>query len=210
MSPLVTSKGSLIKDLFLSFLLFVSINAHAQQDWELSKNKNGIKVYTRKTDSSDFKAVRVDAVLTGTTERLIDILMGIEKNIKWVYHTKTLRLIKRYNETELIYYAETSLPWPMKNRDQAIRIKVFPDSANRKVKITTVGEPGAIPATKGIVRVPYFLGIWDVRALNNHEISIQYYLNVDPGGSIPAWISNMFVAKGPYETFINLSNLLKK
>ena len=188
----------------------MSINAHAQQDWELSKNKNGIKVYTRKTDSSDFKAVKVDAVLTGTPERLIDILMGIEKNIKWVYHTKTLRLIKRYNETELIYYAETSLPWPMKNRDQAIRIKVFPDSANRKVKITTVGEPGAIPATKGIVRVPYFLGIWDVQALNNHEISIQYYLNVDPGGSIPAWISNMFVAKGPYETFINLSNLLKK
>jgi hypothetical protein len=191
-------------------LVLAGTEVCAQNQWDLSKNKNGIKVYTRKTDSSDFKSVKVDAVLTGTPAKLVDILMGIDKNIKWVYHTKTLRLIKRYNANELLYYAETSLPWPMKNRDQPIRITVFPDSLYKKVRITTVGEPDATPKTNGIVRVPYFLGIWDVTAINNSQIAIQYYLNVDPGGSIPAWISNMFAAKGPYETFVNLSNLLKK
>ncbi|MEP6595216.1 MAG: START domain-containing protein [Ginsengibacter sp.] len=199
-----------VKILFLLFFFPLGFNAFAQHDWELSKDKNNIKVYTRKTDSSVFKSVKVEAILAGTPEKLADILMGVERNIKWVYHTKTLRLIKRYNNNELIYYAETTLPWPMKNRDQAIRINLFPDSINRKLKITTVGEPNAIPATKGIVRVPYFLGIWQVNAIDNKRISIQYYLNVDPGGSIPGWIANMFVAKGPYETFINLSKLLKQ
>ena len=148
--------------------------------------------------------------MTGTCDKLSGILMGVDKNIKWVYHTKTLRLIKRFSSNELIYYAETSLPWPMRNRDQAIRINLYPDSINHSLKIITTGEPKAIPETKGIVRVAYFLGIWQVKEISNGKISIEYYLNVDPGGSIPAWISNMFVAKGPYETFVNLSELLKK
>lgn len=198
------------KNLFLIFFFAFVFKASAQQDWELSKDKNDIKVYTRKTDSSDFKSVKVEAVFTGTCEKLASILMGVDKNIKWVYNTKNLHLIQRFSANELIYYAETSLPWPMRNRDQAIRINLFPDSINNALKITTVGEPNAIPVTKGIVRVPYFLGVWQVKEMANKKISIEYYLNVDPGGSIPAWISNMFVAKGPYETFVNLSKLLKQ
>jgi hypothetical protein len=195
--------------LFIIFFALAS-NASAQDGWNLSKDKNGIKVYTRKTDSSDFKSVKVVAVMMGTCDKLSGILMGVDKNIKWVYHTKTLRLINRFSNNELIYYAETSLPWPMRNRDQAIRINLYPDSVNHSLKIITTGEPKAIPETKGIVRVAYFLGIWQVKEISDGKISIEYYLNVDPGGSIPAWISNMFVAKGPYETFINLSELLKK
>ena len=198
------------KNLLLLFFFALALHASAQNNWDLSKDENGIKVYTRKTDSSDFKSVKVETVFTGTCEKLAGILMGVDKNIKWVYNTKSLHLIKRFNDNELIYYAETSLPWPMKNRDQAIRINLYPDSANHALKITTAGEPKAIPVTKGIVRVPYFLGVWNVKQISSAKISIEYYLNVDPGGSVPAWISNMFVAKGPYETFVNLSKLLKE
>jgi hypothetical protein len=198
------------KNLFLVLFFALTLNASAQKDWELSKDNDDIKVYTRKTDSSNFKSVKVEAVFTGTSEKLAGILMGVDKNIKWVYKTKSLHLIKRFSANELLYYAETSLPWPMRNRDQAIRINLFPDSINHALKITTVGEPKAIPVTSGIVRVPYFLGVWQVKEISNEKISIEYYLNVDPGGSIPAWISNMFAAKGPYETFVNLSKLLKQ
>jgi hypothetical protein len=198
------------KNLLVIIFFSLAFNVAAQDNWDLSKNKNGIKVYTRKTDSSDFKSVKVVAVMTGTCDKLSGILLGVDRNIKWVYHTKTLRLIKRFSSNELIYYAETSLPWPMRNRDQAIRINLYPDSINHSLKIITTGEPKAIPETKGIVRVAYFLGIWQVKEISDGKISIEYYLNVDPGGSIPAWISNMFVAKGPYETFVNLSELLKK
>jgi len=102
------------KFLFVLFLSALSLKGFAQNNWELSKDQNGIKVYTRNSDSSAFKSVKVEAVLEGTPGKLTDILMGIERNIKWVYNTKTLRLIKRYNPNELLYYAETSLPWPMR------------------------------------------------------------------------------------------------
>jgi hypothetical protein len=41
------------------------------------------------------------------------------------------------------------------------------------------------------------------------RLFIVYFLEMDPGGSVPAWITNMFVAKGPYETFSNLAEVLK-
>lgn len=194
---------------FLS-LAIISFFAPAQNKWQLSKDNNNIKIFTRKTDSSDFKSVKVEALLTGTCDKLAGILLGIEKQIKWVYKTKSLHLIKRFSQNELIYYAETSLPWPMRNRDQAIHIIIYPDSANQSIKIITKGEPNAIPVTNGIVRVPYFLGVWQVKTISPGKIFIEYYLDVDPGGSVPAWMSNMFVAKGPYETFMNLAELLRK
>lgn len=190
-------------------LMFAAMHASPQGDWQLSKDQNNIKVFTRKTDSSAFKSVKVEAVLLGSCEKLAGIILGIEKNIKWVYKTNALHLIKRFSPNELIYYAETSLPWPMRNRDQAIRITAYPDTINHSLKIITRGEPTAIAETKGIVRVPYFLGVWQVKAISPDKISIEYYLDVDPGGSVPAWMSNMFVAKGPYETFMNLAELLK-
>ena len=194
---------------FLS-LAIISFFAPAQNKWQLSKDNNNIKVFTRKTDSSDFKSVKVEALLTGTCDKLAGILLGIEKQIKWVYKTKSLHLIKRFSQNELIYYAETSLPWPMRNRDQAIHIIIYLDSANQSIKIITKGEPNAIPVTNGIVRVSYFLGVWQVKTISPGKIFIEYYLDVDPGGSVPAWMSNMFVAKGPYETFMNLAELLRK
>jgi hypothetical protein len=41
-------------------------------------------------------------------------------------------------------------------------------------------------------------------------IHINYEVEVDPGGSIPGWIANMFVDKGPFETFSNLAKKLKE
>jgi hypothetical protein len=41
-------------------------------------------------------------------------------------------------------------------------------------------------------------------------INIIYTIELDPGGSVPAWIANMFADKGPYESFSNLADLLKK
>lgn len=197
------------KSYLLLMLMIAALHASPQGDWQLSKDQNNIKVFTRKTDSSAFKSVKVEAVLLGSCEKLAGIILGIEKNIKWVYKTRALHLIQRFSPNELIYYAETSLPWPMRNRDQAIRIIAYPDAINHSLKIITRGEPAAIAETKGIVRVPYFLGVWQVKAISPDKISIEYYLDVDPGGSVPAWMSNMFVAKGPYETFMNLAELLK-
>ena len=36
----------------------------------------------------------------------------------------------------------------------------------------------------------------------------NYILELDPGGSLPGWVANMFAEKGPFGTFSNLAKQL--
>ena len=194
--------------LILIILLYPSILV-AQEEWKLNRNENGIKVYTASGENSKFKRIKVEANFAGTIEKLMGILLDVGNNKKWVYHTRKSHLVQQVNPNELLYYAETSLPWPLSNRDMAIRMSFNLDTVNHSLLVTAVGEPDAVPVNEGIVRIRYFNARWEVKTDSTNRIAITYYLTVNPAGSISPGISNMFVTKGPFETFNNLAGLLK-
>ncbi len=180
----------------------------AQSEWQLSREGSGIKVYTRKEGNAAFKSVKVECNFTGSIDKLIAILKTVDGNKKWVYNTKQTHTVKNISGNEFIYYAETSLPWPLRNRDVVINMLFDNDSLHKTLTVKATGVQGHVDQQEGIVRIPYFNGLWQVAATGDTHISIHYILSVDPGGSIPAWAYNKFVAKGPYKTFLNLSELL--
>lgn len=194
--------------LFIWLILGIATSGFSQTQWVLKKNSNGIKVFESMSSSSRFKSVKVDAVLEGTLKKLVDILSDVSNNTKWVYSTKKSYLIEKISDNDLVYYAETAIPWPFRNRDQAIHLKIFPPSPDGLTKITTTGEPDRIPETDGKVRIRNFLGTWIVQPVNDHQLHIDYLLEVDPSGSIPPWLMNLFVTKGPFETFNKLGELM--
>jgi hypothetical protein len=83
------------------------------------------------------------------------------------------------------------------------------DSLNRFLKITATGVPDFIPEKSGKVRVPRSSINWFVTMPSSTSLSIVYTFEADPGGSMPAWLVNMFADKGPYESFKKLSAILK-
>ncbi|MFT3681163.1 MAG: START domain-containing protein [Ferruginibacter sp.] len=200
-----------IKISFLTVVLFFAtvFSAVCQAEWELSKDEDGIKVYTGKLNDSKFKSVRVECTLEGTPDKLITILKNVNNNNHWVYNTKRTFLVRNVSNNEFIYYAETSLPWPLRNRDVVINMLFSTDSAG-KLTIKATGVKNETPEQDGIVRLSSFDGLWEVISTDSNHINIRYQLSVNPGGSIPGWAYNMFVAKGPYKTFSNLAALLKK
>lgn len=192
--------------LFISNTIFL----YAQNDWELSRDENQIKVYTRKDKNSKFKSVKVECNVAGTIEKLVTILKNVDGNLRWVYNTKHTQSVRTISLNEFIYYAETSLPWPLRNRDVVIDMLFNRDSSGKMLTVKATGMQGEVGEKDGIVRIPYFNGLWEVSAADDGHIIIHYVLAVDPGGSVPAWAYNMFVTKGPYNTFKNLSELLQK
>jgi hypothetical protein len=196
---------------FLLFAgIFSSILAAAPPNWQLVKNNGGIKVYTADSETSAYKLIKTVSVFDGNQEKLISIFRDVDNQKKWVFGTRRSYLIKKINENELLYYVETALPWPAKNRDATIRMKIDNNNTDNILTITTVGEPDVIPVNKGIIRVPQIIGKWEIKMVGKDKISIDYFLDIDPGGALPAWIINLFITKGPYETFSNLAELLKE
>ncbi|WP_242927221.1 START domain-containing protein [Pontibacter vulgaris] len=196
--------------LIILFILVSGGKPTSDKSWQLVKDKDGILVYTSDSESSALKSIKVSAVLDGTPEKLWAVVQDVSKQQDWVYATKSSKLLKKTSASELLYYVETEVPWPASNRDIAIRMKMTENKANQSLTINTVGLPKAMPVNNGKVRVPNLAARWEVKSVGRNKIRVDYFLDLDPGGAIPAWISNLFVTKGPYETFANLRELLKK
>jgi len=147
--------------------------------------------------------------LTGTIEQLAAILRDVNNYTDWVYATRTSRMIRKVSENEVIYYAEVGTPWPAANRDYYADMKITFNPANHSMSVLSVGIKDYQPEKKDLVRVPMSKGCWTVTTQSANRIHLQYILQIDPGGAIPAWILNSFVAKAPLETFSNLKRKME-
>jgi hypothetical protein len=58
------------------------------------------------------------------------------------------------------------------------------------------------------VRVPVSEAHWYIQVLGQKNIKIKHSILIDPGGSIPAWLMNLSLAEGPYQTFKSLREFL--
>ena len=195
--------------LFLLFC-FLSSKTFCQYSWKLEKDKDGIKVYSSQSADSKFKAIKVACTLKGNYNKLITILSDVIHNSEWVYNSKATTMLKQNNPLDFIYYTETNLPWPLSNRDAVIHIRINTDSLPKLLTISGTGEPKYTPEKSGKVRVPHYLANWRVTMPSAQTLQVMYVVEVNPGGSISAWIANMFVNKGPYESFKKLAEKLAK
>ena len=194
----------------LAFFLLVARTASAQADWELRTEKKDIKVYTRTFEDSKFKAIKVELTLQTTLSRLVAVLLDVKTAPDWVYATKSAVLLRQVSPSELIYYSEVKLPWPMSNRDFIARLVTTQDPHTHIVTILGPTMNDYVPEKKDIVRVRRSEGKWVLTPVGRDHIRVEYTLRTDPGGDIPAWLFNLFVTKGPLESFEHLKSQLDK
>ncbi|MEO6916135.1 MAG: START domain-containing protein [Chitinophagaceae bacterium] len=199
----------LLRIFSIAIFMYTSLELQAQKDWELIKNKDGIKVSRKDSDSSAFKSIKVEGTFHGTWEKLVYILKDVKHHSDWVYKSSNVRFISSLDESDFTYYTVTEVPWPFENRDLIINMKFTEDNTGKIHRIVTKAQPAEIPVKAGIIRVPYFKAVWLVKMLDKNKMSITYTVSLNPGGSLPPWLMNTFAVKGPFETFRNLRELLK-
>jgi START domain len=196
---------------FLSLLILLNLflPGKAQNGWTLKKEKDGIKVYSRASDHSNFNELKVELTLPASLHALAALILDIGSYPRWSFNTERSYVLKQVSPAELYFYTEINSPWPASNRDLAVHLRIMQDAASKVMTIQADGVPDYIPPKKDIVRVPFSKEKWTVTPLDKSTIRIEYEVEIDPGASAPAWLVNSFSTKGPYETFKNLSEKIK-
>jgi hypothetical protein len=136
--------------------------------------------------------------------------MDVNRTNEWVYAAKNCKILKQYSPTDLIYYSEVVVPPPFNNRDFAIRITMTQDKITRNITVIADSKPDFLPEKPGLVRIHQSIGKWQITPVANGLTKVEYILQVDPGGAIPAWLVNLFATKGPFESFKGLREQVKK
>ena len=203
------TSSAVLRAMALSLIFtFSYFSAIADNKWQLKKETDGIKVYTQSVANTDIKALKADFMMDGDMDRLASVLLDISGQKDWVYSTKSSKILKKVGEQELIYYSEKDMPWPVTNRDAVMRIKIErPTEGTMLVSVSPVN--GLVAEKNDIVRVQSSDVTWKVTQVNGSTMKVAYQASVDPGGSLPAWVTNMFITKGPLESFKKLREMMK-
>ena len=180
------------------------------QPWEMVKEDQHLMVYARKAEHSKIKEIKVETEVTGSLSSVIAVLRDIDAYPDWIYNLKSARQLPQATAQENFYYSEIKFPWPLSNRDYIARSQLVQDTLSRAITIDVVGLPEELPKNKGIVRIPEMRINWELTPIDSNRVKIMYHLHSDPGGSVPAWLINMFVDEGPTRSIRNLRSMLEK
>ena len=181
---------------------FCFINSYAQ-DWHLKREKDGIKIYTADEPGTCIHTVKLECTAVGNFSQLLAVIFDIDKIHFWTYNTIHSKILKMVNSHEMIFYAEVNTPFPLSNRDYISHLTVAPP-VNDTIIIQSHAEPDYLPVNDGIVRVRDSKSHWVVTHAGDNLIKIEYIIHFNPGGNIPAWMINAYIAEGPYDSFVKL------
>lgn len=186
----------------LFILFFASTSLVAQEQWKLRKEANGIKVFIKNEESTSlnsFKAVtKVKAPIEKVLKVIIDAPQFEQDNIESAITYK----VRRIDSTHHLYYFKNKLPWPIRNRDNVSIVEIEKVS-DTIIKCNISAFDESIPKEKNTIRVSNLKGFWLLEEKDGYTL-VSQELFIDPGGSIPAFIVNSLLHKGPYNTFLAL------
>jgi START domain len=188
-----------LKKLILFILILGANSALADTDWELAKEEDGIKVYTREVDGWDVEEFKVIAVFDVKRYLIYNVLIDVANYASWYPDLVEAVVCKRISETEFYSYSKLDLPWPTDDRIGESHMKVTHNKENK----TTIIEMNTVthcnPDAEGYTRMTKGKGFWKLTSKGEGTV-VHFQFLSDPGGSIPSWVINMFIVDNPFNT----------
>jgi hypothetical protein len=194
--------------LFLLLLLNSFCLPAQESDCVLKKDKDGVKVYTCKSDTSKFRSLKAEFVIENTSiAELKEFLFTVPNYLNWQFDATEATMLKKINDHEMIYRVVIDAPWPVDNRELIVHFQVSLQEEDRATfHINTV--PSDLPLQEDLVRIPYSQANWDITRVNQ-SLHATYRMKINPGGNVPAWLVNIAMADGPHESFRDLKKLIE-
>ena len=196
----------MLKHTLLFFLLLTSFVSIGQSDWVLKKDDNNIKIYTRSVANESIEEYKAITVIDSKIDDVIDKLIAAPK-YNTTRESGISYYVKQLSENEHLYYAHKALPWPIRDRD-IITLLTVEKISESKYKLVLKSAPKFIPKKDKTIRITELKGHWLIEE-NGDKTRVTQQLFVNPEGTLPAFVINSLLIKGPFKTFSELRQSLK-
>lgn len=178
------------------FLLFIITAGFSQSEWELKKENDGIKVYTREVEGSNLKAFKAEGIMKGKLSSFVGVLKDVESYI-YLFNDMTESKIIEMTDTFHIHVTETKVPWPVDDRYGVYSNSYSQRYDHKTVTVNVNALDGYVAERKGKVRITEAKGHWTFHPLGDDNVEVTFEMHVDPGGNVPTWMINMFLVDTP-------------
>ncbi len=203
-----------MKSLLFSTVLmmfFTAFQVSAGEEWSLSKDKEGIKVYTRKYADYNYKEYKGITTIKGSVDEVITILKDVSGYDNWSYNcvSNSTKMLKEDNLAQEYYiYMEIKAPI-VANRDAVSVYKFNPKARDGSVLVEFWGDADYIPKKDGLVRVPELKGFWKLIPVEGGKVKIIHQAFSHPGGNPPAGLVNNASISAPFSMLQKIRDIVE-
>lgn len=206
-SPVYWMTGSsalhhLFKLHWLAFVVLMTNWSSAQEPaWELKRDADGIQVYTRTVTGSPYKAVKSVTLIEGITlTSLVALIEDAGACPQWADRCAESYLVEQISETESLVYTHNDMPFPVKDRDVVARVKWSQDPQSLQMIMRSQAVEGGVEEQRGRLRLKEANALWQFTPQTNGSIEVVNEAHINPGSSLPGWVTNMLLVDTPFET----------
>jgi len=171
-------------------------------DWEEIFEDEGIKVWKKEIEGSDFVAFRGRGIVKAPIQNVAAVIRDADRETEWMENCVDAKTVRFLSATDAIVYHRTGSPVPfISDRDTVLKTvtRVLPEQRTIFVDFDHIVDP-TVPPKDGVVRMPVLKGHWRMRQVNAYATELEYQVLADPGGSLPAWLVNLVSRKLPFHT----------
>lgn len=196
--------------LLIIFLALATTISGNSQEWSLAKEKENIKVFTRKTEGKKIKELKIESRVKASLNSLVAILEDIETHPDWVFKCSSSFYVDKPSDDKFTYYVSVDFPFPATDRDMVIYYEREQDPVTKEVVTISTSASDKSPSVDKYIRITEFDSKYILTPQEDGWVDIVYFLESDPAGKIPAWMINLAIAKGPTETMKRMFEEMKK
>ena len=199
-----------VKLFFLLILFGLTVSKEsAGQAWNFIKEKDGVKVYTRKEPGHQLKSFKGEADIHVPMSQVTNLIGNVKNVDWWDKNVKDINLLMYEKDKKSQYYLVYDSPWPVSDRDICSEANYSDDKVTGIRTIRTKPLPNVIPEKPGLVRIKDYWQKWTIEPMGESLVHVTLEGYVDPGGSVPDWIYNMVITETPLKVIRGVKRRLE-
>ena len=194
-------------------------NSPIIKDAYLKIDKDGIKVFIYRHKNSKFGTFKATTHIDASVDSILAVLFDSKACMKWLHACDDSFVIEDVSFNERYHYQVIDIPFPFQNRGFILHSMMEQEHDSKVFNITTSVVSGycknkTLKVCDQIKNSSEFIVKKSIGSLKlepeNFGTKITWIQHTDPGGNLPSWLVNKFVADTPYWTFKNLSHIVEE
>ncbi len=178
----------------------------AGASWDHFDTEDGIKLWKREVEGTSFVAFRGRGLVPASIRDVAAVIRSADRETEWMANCVDAKTIRWKTTNDAIVYHRTGSPAPfVSDRDVVLLSRFHLEAEKKTIRVTfeRTTDP-KMPEKEGVVRMPVLQGHWVMKAMSPTSTEVEYQVQADPGGSLPAWLVNLVSKKLPLKTLQGL------
>lgn len=179
-------------------------------EWELSKDEAGVKLWTLKTPGSRLVKVKSTVQLKSTLSGMSKLLEDLDSCVD--AECFDAKMIERLETPPGQYSAFVRFKYDVPGvhvQEYVLYQQRFQDPETKQIKVDLIAAPDRIPRDECCVRITHLHNTWLLTPRKDGHVDVVFTQDTDAGG-LPYPLANIGLIEGTFEVMKGMQALMDK